>query len=212
MTAGVVTVSSQMGANGGAIARAVAQKLRFRYYDWEIISQAAAEAGLSPEVLAVLAAEPQPSFLERVIRRLIAGAPADETTAPAPGVRLSVMSSEDYRQFIEQVVRELAQKGDAVIYGHAGQAVLAGRSGVLKVLLVGSLERRVERMAAAQGLPQEQVRQTVQQSDRQRRDFFKHAYHFDWLDASAYDVALNTDRISLELARDMIVACAREVP
>jgi cytidylate kinase len=212
MTAGVVTFSNQMGANGAAIARAVAEKLHYRYYDWEVISQAAAEAGVSPEVLAVATAEREPNFFARVMRRLIAGAPADEMQPPSTGQRLSVLTSDDYRQFIEHVVRELAQRGDAVIVGHAGQAVLKKHAGVLRVLLTGSPERRAGRLAAAQGSTPDQAREVIRQSDGQRFDFFKRAYHLDWLDASGYDVALNTDRLSVDLARDMIVACAREVP
>jgi cytidylate kinase len=212
MTAGVVTFSSQIGANGAAIARAVAAKLHYRYYDWEVISQAANESGVSPEVLAVASAEREPGFIERVMRRLLAGAPADELSPPQTGPRLSMLTSDDYRHFVEHVVRELAQSGDAVIVGHAAQAVLRERSGVLKVLLVAPLDRRVKRMASTQGLPEKQVRQTIEQSDRQRQDLFKRAYHMDWLDASVYDVSLNTERVSMDLARDMIVACAREIP
>jgi cytidylate kinase len=212
LTATVVTFSNQIGANGAAIARAVAERMHYRYYDWEVISQAAAEAGVSPEVLAVAAAEPEPTFIGRVMRRLIAGAPADEMSPPATGSRFSVLTSDDYRQFVEHVVRELAQRGDAVIVGHAAQAVLGQHAGVLRVLLLGSAERRIGRLAATQGEGANRARETIRNSDRQRTDFFKRAYRMDWLDASNYDVALNTDRLSVELARDMIVACAREVP
>jgi cytidylate kinase len=212
VTAGIVTFSNQIGADGASIARAVAERLHFRYYDWEVISQAATEAGVSPEVLAVAAAEREPGFFERVMRRLIAGAPADEMTPPTTGPRLSVLTSVDYRQFIEHVIRELALRGDAVIVGHASQAVLKDHPGVLKVLLFGSRGRRAARISSVQGSTPEEAGLTIERSDRQRAEMFKHVYHMDWLDASAYDVALSTDRISVELARDMIVACAREVP
>jgi cytidylate kinase len=212
MTAGVVTFSNQIGANGGAIARAVAEKLRYRYYDWEVLSQAAAEAGVSPEVVAVAAAERAPTFIERMMRRLASASETEDAQPAAPGQRQSILTSDDYRQFIEHVVRELADRGDAVIVGHAGQAILRDRAGVLRVLLTGTVERRAERLAAAQGVAAEQARETVQQSDRQRRDFFRRAYQMDWLDASHYHVCLNTDRLSVDLARDMIVACAREIP
>jgi cytidylate kinase len=212
MTAGVVTFSNQIGANGGAVARAVAEKLRYRYYDWEVLSQAAAEAGVSPEVVAVAAAERAPNLLERMMRRLAAAPDVEEPSPPATGQRQSIFTSDDYRQFIEHVVRGLAQRGDAVIVGHAGQFVLKDRAGVLRVLLFGSLERRVARLAAGQRNDPERVRQTILESDSQRSDFFRRAYHGDWLDARSYDVALNTDRLSVDLARDMIVACAREVP
>jgi CMP/dCMP kinase len=214
MTASVVTFSHQIGSNGAQIARSVADKLRYRYYDWEVISQAAAAAGVSPEVIAVAAAERPPNLLERMMRRLAAASTDADEDTPAPPVatRASVMTSDDYRQFIEQVVKELGSQGDAVIVGHAGQAILRDAPGVLKVLLVGSQAKRSERIAAAQGVSTDQALSTVRNSDRQRADFFKRAYHLDWLDASRYDVALSTDRLSVELARDMIVAMAREVP
>ena len=212
MTAGVVAFSNQMGANGAAIARAVAEKLRYRYYDWEVISQAAAEAGVSPETLAVAVAERAPTFIERVMRRLSASPDADAAVPMPSGQRPSLLSSEDYRQFIEHVVRELAQRGDAVIVGNAAWATLRGQPGVLRALLVGSLDRRAQRIAENQGISAEQARAIVQQSDRQRGDLFKRAYQADWLDATSYDIALNTDHLSTDLARDMIVACAREIP
>jgi len=69
VTASIVTISGQTGSGGAAIARRVAEKLRYRYYDWEIISQAAQAAGVWPEVLAATA-ERVPTFLERMLRRL----------------------------------------------------------------------------------------------------------------------------------------------
>jgi cytidylate kinase len=103
--------------------------------------------------------------MERMMRRLAAASETEEApVSPAP--RQSILTSDDYRQFIERVVRELAERGDAVIVGHASQAVLKDRPGVLRVLLVGSEDRRKARLAAAQGSSPEQAKQTVQQSDR----------------------------------------------
>jgi hypothetical protein len=213
MTASVVTFSNQTAANGATIARAVAERLRFRYYDWEVMSQAAAAAGVSPEVIALATAQRAPTLFERMMRRLAAvGDETEDVPLTPPASRPSVLTSEDYRQFIEQVVRELGRQGDAVIVGHASQAVLREAPGVLKVLLHGSVQRRAERLVANQGISPEQARTTIEGADRQRSDFFRRNYHIDWLDASRYDVALNTDRISTDLARDMIVAMAREVP
>lgn len=213
MPASVVTFSNQLGSNGAPIARAVAERLGFRYYDWEVISQAAAEAGVPADVVAIASAERTPNFIERVMARLLAGAPySEESPPPPPGQRPSILRSEDYRQFIEHVVRELGRVGDAVIVGHAGQAILKASPGVLKVLLHGSIDTRAKRLAAAQGTTPAEARKTIENSDQQRRDFFKNAYHMDWLEASPYDVALNTDRLSTQLAVDMIASVARELP
>jgi CMP/dCMP kinase len=212
MTASVVTFATQVGAGGNTISRAVAERLNYRFYDWEIISRAAQEAGVSPEVLAVATTERQPSFLERVLGRL-AGFDVEEDAA-TPGVTSApnLLGSEDYRQFIEHVVKELGNQGEAVIVNRAGQVLLNDVPGVFRVLVHGSPERRAERIAANQGRDIHEVRKMLADSDRQRGEYLKRVYHTDWLAGTNYDIAINTDRVNQELAVDMIVTAAREVP
>jgi len=209
MTASIVTFTNQIGAGGSLVARATAAKLRYRYYDWEVISQAAAEAGVSPEVVAVATAERAPSFLERMMKRL---AGPEEAPVAASGPRLSILASDDYRQFIEHVVQELASRGDAVIVGHAAQAILRDRASVLRVLIHAGNESRIARVRQLTHSTEEEARKTIEDADKQRSAFFNRVYHIDWLNARTYDLTLSTDRVSIELAKDMIVAAAREVP
>jgi cytidylate kinase len=212
MTASIVTFSTQMGSGGSRIGRAVAEKLRFRYYDWEVISQAASEAGVSPEVLAIATSERPPGFFERMMARLAGLGAGEDPSSETASPRLSMMNSEDYRQFLEHVVQELGAQGDAVIVNHSGQVILRDLPGVLKVLVTGGFERRVARLAEAQGRPPDAARKTVEDSDRQRSDYFKRVYHIEWLSMSNYDLALNTDRISADLAADMVATAARQLP
>jgi cytidylate kinase len=211
MTASVITFSTQMGTGGSRIARAVAEKLRFRYYDWEVISQAASEAGVSPEVLAVSTSERSPGFLERMMARLAGPAGGEEAaTVPVPP-RSNLLTSDDYRQFLDHVVQELGSRGDAVIVNHSGQAVLRDQPGVLKVLVTGGNKRRAQRLAEMRGTTVEDARKVIEESDRQRADYFKRVYHMDWLSMANYDLALNVDQVSTELAADMVATTARQM-
>ena len=211
MTASVVTFSIQVGSGGSSISREVSDRLGYRFYDWEIISRAAQEAGVSPEVLAVATSERSPSFIERVLGRL-AGFDAEDETASGAGQSPNLLTSEDYRQFIEHVVQELGSQGDAVIVNRAGQALLRDVAGVFRVLIFGSPERRAHRFASSQGRDIEEVRRMLADSDRQRGEYLKRVYHLDWLSSTNYDLAINTDRINHDLTVDMIVTAAREVP
>lgn len=212
MTASVVTFSIQVGCGGNAISRAVSEKLGYRFYDWEIISQAAQEAGVSPEVLAVATSERRPSFIERVLGRL-SGFDAESDSPPQTGASgPNLLTDEDYRQFIEHVVLELGNQGEAVIVNRAGQVLLRDVPGVFRVLIYGSPERRAQRVAANQGREIDEVRKMLADSDRQRGEYLKRVYRIEWLAGPHYDIAINTDRISTELATDMIVAASREVP
>jgi cytidylate kinase len=212
MTASIVTFSVQVGSGGNAISRAVAERLNYRFYDWEIISQAAQEAGVSPEVLAIATTERNPSFLERVLGRLAGFDAEDETSATGPGATPNLLSSDDYRQFIEHVVKELGSQGEAVIVNRAAQVLLKDVPGVFRVLVYGNAEQRAQRLAANQDRDIVEVRKMLADSDRQRGEYLKRVYHVDWLASPNYDIAINTDRVNQELAVDMIVTAAREVP
>lgn len=218
MTATVIALSAQNGTAGHSIARQVAEKLAYRYYDWEITLQAAELAGVPPSD--VVAAERVPGFLERMMRRL--GAVSTMTIEGSPGfsdpspevwnTALQSLTSDDYRQFIERVVERLADQGEAVIVGHAGQHILRKRSGVLKVLIHGSLPVRAKRHAQEQGMDLAAAETALKQSDKDRSNLLKSVYHFDWTDASVYDITINTDHVSEEWAVNTIVEAARKLP
>jgi cytidylate kinase len=218
MPANVVSFSVQTGSGGYTIARQVADLLDFKYYDWEITQEAAKLAGVPPSD--VVAAERVPGFLERMMRRLgaistmtIEGSPGFSDPSPAVwNSALQSLTSDDYRQFIERVVEGLAQTGEAVIVGHAGQHILRNTPGVLKVFVHGSTLTRANRYAIEQGVSRDDAEAAIKQSDRDRRNLLKNVYHFDWAEASTYDLTVNTDHLSEDWAIEAIVAAAKAIP
>ena len=213
MPVSVVTFSVQQGSDGHRIAQLVGQKLSFPYYDAEIVSQAAAIAGVSPETVA--AAERWPTFIERMLERLALTTVVSEGVMPAPPSThpsTMMMTSSDYRQIIEQVVTNLAERGNCVIVGHAGQIILKKRPSVFKVLVTGSVERRCGRVAEEQSLGAKEALAYVKDSDNQRFAFFKHVYGVDWLDSSLYDISLNTDEFDTESGVSLVMAGLEKTP
>ena len=217
MSANVVTLSVQTGSGGFLVARQVSERLGFRYYDWEITSEAADRAGVSPNE--VIAAERVPGFVERMMRRLgaasavtVEGSPLFGELSPAAWSNaLQSMTSDDYRQFIERVVLELADRGEAVIVGHAAQHTLKARHDTLRVLIHGSHAKRIERLAIEQELTVDEAKERIKQQDKDRSELLRRAYHFDWLDAGMYDLSINTDNLSLDFAAEAVVKAAKEL-
>jgi hypothetical protein len=108
---------------------------RLSYIDYQVIQQAASEAGVSPET--VSEAEHTPSLLTRILEAL-ARNPSMPVAAWADPIPLSttpLYTSADYRRFVEEVVRDLAEQGECVIVGHAAQVILRGRLDTVRVLI-----------------------------------------------------------------------------
>jgi len=217
MPASVVALSVQAGSGGFTIAHYLAERLGMRYYDWQVTSEAAALAGVQPAD--VVAAERVPGFLERVMRRLGAvSAVSIEGGAsfgdPSPAVwstAITSMNSDEYRPFIEKVIKELADRRNAVIVGHASQHVLRDRPDVLKALIHGSEQLRAERLAIEQEIEVKQALADIRQSDKNRAELLKRLYGFNWLDASKYDIAINTDYLSTDVAIDILCTAAEDL-
>jgi cytidylate kinase len=209
----LVTFSVRLGAPGAAIARRVADCLGFRYYDWEITSEAAARAGVPPSVMAD--SERAQSLLSRVMDRLlVTGVYANDEelgrlSSTTMASAIATLSSREYRSFIERVVVEFGHQGEAVIVGHASQVILRYEPGTLKVLITGSVEGRAKLLAAEEGRTPEEALSLVADSDEERKSFFKQAYGVELLSAELYDLTLNLDRLSIEGAVDAIVRVAK---
>jgi cytidylate kinase len=142
-----------------------------------------------------------------MLERLALSTVVAEGGLPAPPANpaLMMMSSSDYRQLIEQVIRQLAKEGGCVIVGHAGQAILEQTPQVFKVLVHGSQQRRVERLVKEEKIDEKEAMHRVKDWDHQRIEFFKHVYNLDWLGSATYDMTINTDEVDYDTAISLIM-------
>ncbi len=206
MECSVVTVSRSLGGLGEDVARKVADALGFQYVDDEIITWASEQAGVSPETIGQV--ERTPPLMARILASL-AAAPVDPTGMAAPELMpLPEYYSHEYRDLIAQVVRDTAARGKAVIVAHGAAIPLAGTPGVLRAFVTASPEVRVERVAAQAGMSERDARRAVENSDRQRHDFFRRFYGLAAELPTHYDIVVSTDALSVDEAAAAVLRLA----
>ncbi len=115
----------------------------------------------------------------------------------------------DYVELVRQVIREFAEAGDVVIVGRGGQVVLRDLPGVLRVRVGASEETRIGRVMERFKVDIKEAERQVHQSDRERIRYLKHFYGADWQNPNLYDLMLNTDRLALEKAVELVIAAAQ---
>ena len=210
----VICISRALGAGGHDIARAVSQRLGFRYVDEEIVEQAAEREHV--DVSIITDAERRQGFFERLLDSF-AVAPLPEMMAFAPGFLLTpdqlestgaLRTTEHYRQLIRDVIRETAQRGDVVIFAHAAALALGAGDDILRVLVTASPEKRAARLGQAHGLDAQQADTTVKQSDKGRRAYLQDFYGVNDELPTHYDLVVNTDILSPQRAVEVVLAAA----
>jgi cytidylate kinase len=194
MAATVVCISHLTGARGSEVGQAVAARLGFDCVDEEIVARAAELEGLQPADVAD--AERRRSFLERLREDL-------------PDLGASPPAAERHRELIREALHETADAGGVVIVSHGASIALAGREGVLRVLVTASPDTRELRVA--DGLVDEETESVVRESDAARADYLDRFYGVEQELPTHYDLVLNTDVLSLEQAAAAIVLLAESL-
>ena len=215
MAAQVVCISLTTGALGEQIGSLVAERLRFRYVDEQVIERAARLAQVDPKL--VEAVEHRQPLLRGLMDKLAA---ARDLVGPATlGLGAPVFVSperegsrakpEDLRLLIQAAIHELAREGRAVIVAHAASMTLATRTDVVRVLMTASAETRARRLGAAQGITSEAAAAAIATSDRNRRDYFRRFHNIGQEQPTHYDLVINTDVLTPEQAAEVIVCAAQ---
>jgi cytidylate kinase len=203
MDCSVVTVSRALGALGEEVAHSVAGQLGFQYVDDEIITRAAEQAGVSPQT--IIQAERTPPLITRILASMANVPPEPPLLTGGALMPLPDYSSEAYRELIGQVIRDTAQRGNAVIVAHGAGIPLAGTPGLLRLFVTASLEVRIARVAIANNLEEREARRAVENSDRERHDFLRRFYGLREELPTHYDLVINTDVLSVEEAASVAV-------
>ena len=187
----IITVSNELGAGGSDIGQAVADRLGYHFVGQELISDAAHRYGLLEDKLSHLD-EAKPGLFERF----------DAETRR-------------YITVIQTALYEFAEHDNVVLLGRGGQWLLRGIPHVLRVRVMAPFDLRVKRMGRKlAGQMGEQtnsrtVQEMVRRDDGEKSGRMRYLYEVDIRDPAHYDVVINTDKLSIDGAVDVIAVLAR---
>ncbi len=206
----VITLSRQTGSGGATIGRHLAERLGATYFNEQIVRTVAERLGI-PEREAAEHEERAEPFMERLARVLwVAHASFSPMRQPAtPAVFES--PTEAFVAATRELIQEAAQSGNAVIFGHGAQFVLAGRPGVLHVRCVAPFPYRVARVMQRERLTQEAAERRVRAEDQRRAAHIREHFHADWNSPEHFHLLLNTALWDVEACVRLVLAAVEEV-
>jgi cytidylate kinase len=203
----IITLTREIGAGGSAAATRVAEALRWKVVDNELVDQIAARSGLSPAEVAERE-ERAPGFVERLFRMLTKAAPE---IFPAPSDSVPELEEAKLVKVTETVVSDMAREGRVVLVGRAAPAVLRQERDALHFKLVAPKPYRIAQVAARERIDSSRAAEIVKEADENRSRYHQQHYGRDWNDASNYHLVLNTGALGLDTAVELMVGQAIRV-
>jgi cytidylate kinase len=109
---------------------------------------------------------------------------------------------------IQTVINSLAGRGNTVIVGRGGQAILKHKVGVLHVRIIAPQNDRIEWIMKTKALTKEAAQKLIEDHDRASAEYLQRFYHVNWEDPVLYDVVLNTWKMDADTAAGIIASAA----
>jgi cytidylate kinase len=207
----VITISRQLGAGGEEIARQVCEALRYRYFDKQLLIEAAADVGLATDHV-VDYSEDRYEVLN-LLARIFGSGPRPIKTVPvrrsdsSGNVTLTAetINEAQYVELVKSSILTAYETGDMVIVGRGGQAVLQDKPNVLHVRVVAPMGTRIARLQRQEGLTVEEAQQRISRQDRATSEYLGRFFGIRWNDSTLYHLVINTGKFGTEGAVQLIV-------
>ena len=183
----VVTVSIEPGSGGSVVARKIADRLGFAFFNREIIKEIAESVRINPEVIENIEKDRFSG-----IEDFIASCLRDQYLWPGL-----------YLEHLKKVLFTLGEQGRAVIVGRGANFILPAEKR-FSIRVVAPLELRVRNIAAAFDTPAGKARSRIKVREEKRTVFIKKSFQKNVRNPLHYDMVVNTGSLSLENAVDMV--------
>ena len=229
----VITIEGRAGAGASYMGNLVARELGLDFVDRTLLADVARRVGAT--VSAVAQQEKQaPSLGEKLAgvvsrmlqRSAVAGMGGDPYFGPGiehliarpyhkmedePATTAAELDEKNFISTTAEVIRDIAENGNVVIFSRGGAAILRDNPDVLRVGVVALNESRVERIQQEQQLGKDEAVEYVRTADAAQHRYFKKAFNSSPIDPFLYHFMCNTSFINLEYSAGMIVNIFRDM-
>lgn len=189
----IITVSREYGSGGRYVAKLVADKLGIKLYDKDIINQLANKTGLSPEYIENT--EQTINVLSNLNKAYYSGlSNADEI-------------------FIQEsnLIKNISKKQSCVIVGRCADFILKENKNCINVFIYSDINDKLNRVVNMYGLSKGKAIKEVKRINKLRSNHYKHYTGNDWGNNSNYHMCINSDKIGIEKAANLICDLAKAI-
>ena len=197
-----VTICRQFGSGGSEIGYRLAQELGIKYYDKDIVVQAAKESGVCEKVMELEEEKATGSFLYSMV------------LAPHAAASHFLNWTEDSlndRIYKAQAnfIRKAASEESCVFIGRCADHLLWDEPNVLRVFIQADLDDRKARIAKEGDLTLEKAEEVIRKKDKTRANYYNFHANRKWTDLTNYDLCLNVSKTggideAVHLIKEMI--------
>ena len=201
----VVTINRELGSGGRTVGRLLAEKLGVPYYDKALTKPLEEKFDMTLDQIEELKGTNR-SWWEEIKRVLILGEGAANSSEYYDEENKKLVTSEAVLKAEKDILQSIANEESCVIAGRSAFFVTNGYQNRLNILIQASMEHRVKRVMAKQGLSEKEAKKVIKEVDETREEYMKNNAHTSRYDTRNYDLVIKMDGKNEEEAANAILA------
>ena len=188
----IITIARQHGSSGREIARALSEDLGIQCFDKEIVDEAAENSSICKELISSLDEKRVSPFMLQT------------TQYPSMNYGLGLNIQVASAQF--DVIRKLADQGDCIFVGRCADYILRERKDLTRVFIMGEQEDKIRCIMNRQNVSETEAKKKIKQVDKDRSSYYKYYTDQIWGESENYDLCINSSKIGVAGAVNVIKA------
>ncbi len=189
----VITISRQRGSSGTVIARKLAEKFNYTLLDRDIIDRMVESTGYKRRIIESLD-EHSHSQMEMWFEGMLRGKYLDHT---------------DYMKHLLAIIYTVSRLGGVVVVGRGANFIVGHELG-FHIRVIAPRDIRIQNLMQYENLTEKQATEQVDLTDHERSHFIKETFGKSIDDPIYYDLVINHQTISIDLATSLIASAAME--
>lgn len=189
----IITIGRQYGSGGREIGEKLAERLGYAYYDTLLLEEASKKSGITQAILERYDEQLADKWLNPMIT---GGMDKDNLLLPVKAA---------LSQF--EVIRQIGEKGAAVIVGRCADYVLREQKNVLSVFVHAGFEHRIVRVAARNHISDRDAEKRIRNTDKHRAAYYNCYADKKWGAATTYQICLDSGELGIDGAVELLRFC-----
>ena len=194
----IITIGRQFGSGGRSIGQKLSEKLGINFYDKELISIAAKESGMDPEIFKGVDEQAANSLLYSLSMGMYSFGSGFSAMGDLPvNDKLYLLQ--------HKIIKEIADRESCVIVGRCADYVLKDNPNCVNIFFYADMEFRKDQSIKKHGIDADRAEHIINKTDKSRSNYYSFYSGQKWGMAENYDLCINSAKLSEEKIVDLII-------
>ena len=197
----IITIGRECGSGGRHIGKKLAEELGIKYYDKELLTEAAKKSGLCRELFETHDEKPTSSFLYSLVMDTYSMGYSNSAYMDMPL---------NHKIFLAQfdTIKQIASEESCVIIGRCADYALAEHPNVISVFITADDDVKIKTLMDRHQISESKAKDLMMKTDKKRASYYNYYSNKRWGDSKSYDLCINSSKVGNDGVIELIKAYA----